>query len=52
MRVYVDSVGRCDSTTSTITCSVSLAVGKHSLVVNTWNKSGAVIKGSETFTVQ
>jgi len=51
MRVYVDNVARCDSGNSNISCQVALPVGSHSLTVNTWNTTGAVMTKTESFIV-
>lgn len=51
MRVYVDNVARCDGSSSSITCQVALPAGTHSVTVNTWNTTGAVITKHESFIV-
>jgi hypothetical protein len=42
---------RCDGTSSSITCQVALPAGTHSVTVNTWNTTGAVITQHESFIV-
>ena len=52
MTAYVDGVAKCQSTTSTLSCSTAAAAGTHSLIINTWNSTGAVMQGKSTFAVR
>jgi hypothetical protein len=51
MKLYVDGVSKASSTNSTLTASVAIAAGTHSITVNAWNNLGAVIGAKETISV-
>jgi acid phosphatase len=51
MTAYIDGVAKCQSSTKTLSCSTAVAAGTHSLIVNTWNSTGALIQAKETFIV-
>ena len=51
MRLYVDSVSKITVNSNTLSTSVALANGTHSVVVNAWDNTGAVIQKIESITV-
>jgi phosphatidylinositol-3-phosphatase len=51
MTAYVDGVAKCQSTTKNMACSTTAGVGTHSLIINTWNSTGAVMQAKSTFSV-
>jgi hypothetical protein len=51
MRVYVDSVAKTTVTGATISTSVAMAAGKHTLSVVGFEANGAALKSTEIITV-
>lgn len=51
IKAYFDGVAKCSSAGKTLSCTATAAAGTHSLIVNTWNSTGAVIQAKATFTV-
>ena len=52
VRVYVDNVNKYQTSGSTVNTSLTLATGGHNVVVQAWDKSGAVFKSSAGITVK
>jgi hypothetical protein len=50
MAAYIDGVNKCSANTSTLSCSVAASAGTHTLTINTWNSTGALIQAKQTFT--
>jgi hypothetical protein len=50
MRIYVDNVSVFLTSASSLDTLISMSTGSHSVVVQAWDSTGAVFKGSETIT--
>jgi hypothetical protein len=52
MRIYVDSVSRFSTNSSSLNTSLALPTGSHSVVVQAWDSTGVVFKSPLTIHVQ
>ena len=52
VRIYVDNLSRYSVNAATIDASLALSAGTHSIVVQAWSTTGAVLKKAQTVIVQ
>jgi len=50
MVLYVDSVNKASSTSAHLTAALSIAAGKHTIVIRAWDSTGFNFSTTETFT--
>src|SRR5262249_46209626 len=51
MIMYIDSVQKAKSTSNSLTAILSLAAGKHAIVIRAWDSTGFAFASSESITV-
>src|SRR5262249_10822686 len=51
MIMYIDSVQKAKSTSKSLTAAISLAAGKHAIVIRAWDTTGFAFASSESITV-
>ena len=51
MIMYIDSVKKAQSANASLTAILSLAAGKHAIVIRAWDSTGFFFSSSESITV-